>query len=214
MKDGAPVEWFTNIKRNHSHLLNDFVNFTKAFHTHFGTSDIEGTYLRKLESLRQTGSAAQYIARFHEYSAHLDLSEQTKLVMFKKGLKDATRAALVNTKLPDTLELFEPLVILIDNNLHELDLERKNKNSKTSIIPNHQRSKSSVPTPSRPLIPGTETVPMEVDAIKQVTKLTVEERKRRIDNDLCLYCGQPLHRADNCPTKAANAAKKAQATSK
>ncbi|KAI2666686.1 Transposon Tf2-6 polyprotein [Labeo rohita] len=33
------------------------------------------------------------------------------------------------------------------------------------------------------------------------TKLTVEERERRIRNHLCLYCGQPGHLRATCPTR-------------
>ena len=33
---------------------------------------------------------------------------------------------------------------------------------------------------------------------KKWGKLTLEERKHRMDNNLCLYCGKPKHKAQDC----------------
>ena len=45
---------------------------------------------------------------------------------------------------------------------------------------------------------------MDLDATrsnKRFKPLTPEERKRRYDNNLCLYCGKAGHRAGDCPEK-------------
>ena len=43
---------------------------------------------------------------------------------------------------------------------------------------------------------------MEIGSIrKYFSPLTAEERKRRIDGKLCLYCGQAGHQAKDCPVK-------------
>jgi hypothetical protein len=34
--------------------------------------------------------------------------------------------------------------------------------------------------------------------LKKWGKLTAEERKHHIDNNLCLYCGKPGHKAQDC----------------
>jgi hypothetical protein len=36
--------------------------------------------------------------------------------------------------------------------------------------------------------------------------LTPEERQRRIDENLCLYCGEPGHIATSCPKSTSKAA--------
>jgi hypothetical protein len=41
-------------------------------------------------------------------------------------------------------------------------------------------------------------------------KLTTEERQRRIDNKLCLFCGAAGHRVSECRKRAASSARKAQ----
>ena len=39
---------------------------------------------------------------------------------------------------------------------------------------------------------------MQIDAVR-VKSLTPEERKRHMDEGLCLYCGDQGHRAGSCP---------------
>jgi Zinc knuckle len=44
------------------------------------------------------------------------------------------------------------------------------------------------------------------DKVGKNGKLTTEERERRIKEDLCLYCGEKGHKAQDCPkSKAAKA---------
>ena len=59
------------------------------------------------------------------------------------------------------------------------------------------------------MIPGTEVVPMEIDAsFQNQIKLTVKERKRRMDGKLCMYAGCDINdvrilaqHKNGCPTK-------------
>lgn len=208
LKDGSPVDWFTNLKRTNSPLLGDFAAFQADFKSHFGTSDETGLFLRKLDALEQTGAVNTYISKFHDIISHLDLSEQTKIAKFKKGLKDELKKALIGVKVPATLALFEPVVTQIDNDLYEYNLDKKKKNKSPSTYTTNTPST----TAPRSLIPGTELVPMEVDAIVQGRmKLTPQERKRRLDGKLCMYAGCDIKdpailakHKDGCPVKAAN----------
>ena len=43
--------------------------------------------------------------------------------------------------------------------------------------------------------------------------ITAEERKRRMDNKLCLYCGKEGHGVRNCPVSDAKSKKKAAGNS-
>jgi hypothetical protein len=49
--------------------------------------------------------------------------------------------------------------------------------------------------------------PEFVNKLGKDGKLTSEERQRRMDNKLCLFCGQPGHNAANCPKSSSNASK-------
>lgn len=160
-----------------------------------------------------------YISSFKDCCAHLDLTEQTKIAKFKKGLKKELKDYLVGVKMPATFAQIEPVVLQVDNDLTELNYEIKaagkssnnNNSSSKSSTNNFSSFKStSIPAaaPALPSIPGTEVVPMEVDAIKQTLKLTKEERQRRMDHNLCLYAGCEDHTSENCPICQANMDKK------
>ena len=138
-----------------------------------------------------------------------------KISKFRRGLKDELKKALIGVAVPATLEQFELKVIQIDNDLHEYNLERKNPKSKTSsirLIPSNNRSATitlSTSVTPHPTIPGTEVVPMEVNATFQnQIKLTADERKRQIDGKLCMYARCNIKNANilaqhknGCPVK-------------
>lgn len=235
LKDGSPVEWFTNLKRENSSLLDNYDLFLQSFRKHFGTSDETALYLRKLRSLTQTGAVSQYISKFHEIVAHLTMSEQSKIAEFKKGLKDDLKEFLIGKTVPATLQDFEPIVIQVDNDLHEFNLEKKSRSdnkSKNSNSSTSNKSTHGYVAPKTPFVPyaprasipsGTEVVPMEVDALQPAgrIKLTQEERKRRSDNGLCMYAGCDLKDAKvakmhesgkDCPVKIANHSGKGKST--
>jgi hypothetical protein len=80
----------------------------------------------------------------------------------------------------------------------------------TTAVPT---SRSSLPRPAVG-IPTTYkdgTVPMELDASRR-NGLTPEERQRRFDNHLCLYCGSPDHVYASCPLKLARPWRRVNAT--
>ena len=51
---------------------------------------------------------------------------------------------------------------------------------------------------------------MEIDAMRR-GPISQVERQRRMDNNLCLYCGKAGHRRLECPTRQANEAARARA---
>ncbi|EEB92456.1 hypothetical protein MPER_09028 [Moniliophthora perniciosa FA553] len=84
---GAPKEWYNSIELHNRSLLDDFEKFAESFKKHFGDSNIVATAQNKLDDLHQTGSAAQYIARFNEWVVHLDLTDASKIHMLYRHLK-------------------------------------------------------------------------------------------------------------------------------
>ncbi|KAI3601006.1 hypothetical protein WG66_014903 [Moniliophthora roreri] len=172
---GAPKEWYNSIELNNKELLNDFGKFTESFKKHFGDSNIIATAQNKLDELYQTGSAAQYIARFNEWVVHLDLTDASKIHMLYCHLKASVKDAISfvprfthPTKFKDYCEF----ITGIDDYLYEHKLEKK-KDRK----PKDTRVDSPEPDPI-PLSTSTTTsslptnstlplgTPMEIDAMK------------------------------------------------
>jgi hypothetical protein len=202
MGDGSPTEWFTNVKCNSSHLLLDFTLFVSDFRTNFADPNLQSSAMMKLDRLRQTGSAFQYTTKFHQICAHLNMTEETKIDRYKRGLKDAIKDALVPViPRPTDFKAWEKLVLAIDHNIFERNNEKKHSAKSDSNPPSTHHNPPSTSSNATSSSSSTETVPMEIDAVRTGTprgKLTSEEREARFKNNLCLYCGKAGHVVNDC----------------
>ncbi|KAG6855658.1 hypothetical protein H0H87_012365, partial [Tephrocybe sp. NHM501043] len=102
----------------------NWTNFLAAFHKKFANPSLILNADTKLDNLKQTGSAHYYLTAFIELVSHLDMTEETKISCFMKGLKSTVKNHLVNIiNQPKTLKEWEPLIISIDTNLHQHEVE-------------------------------------------------------------------------------------------
>ncbi|KAG6887075.1 hypothetical protein C0992_000905, partial [Termitomyces sp. T32_za158] len=164
----------------------------------------------KLNALKQTVSAQYYLTAFMKLASHLEMTEQTKITRFMKGLKSSVKDHLVNiVNCPTTLEDWKPLVISIDTNLHQCKIKKRiesGKKSKNTSSPqsntSYQHTPSSSTTSSNNSSSTPDVVPMDVNALTTGSKprgpLTPAEHKHRIKNNLCLYCGKEGYKAMDC----------------
>lgn len=124
-------------------------------------------------------------------------SEMALIRQFQWGLREDVKDLLLT--LPDAITLSEAItqVVRCDNRLFLRKQERKTNN-----MFNLQPIASVGPTPS-----GTSSNdvplddPMQVD-VTRFKPLTQEEKDRRWKEGLCLYCGEPGHKASNCLKKS------------
>ena len=74
---------------------------------------------------------------------------------------------------------------------------------RSPLNPSFSASTTSEPrTTASNSYPSTGVAPMDISVTRHhYSPLTIEERKRRIDLKLCLYCGQEGHQAKACPVK-------------
>ena len=138
------------------------------FHKKFADTRLSSTADQKLKRLKQTGSAHAYLTRFVKLSSHLEMTEQTKINHFMKGLKPAIKDNLVSIiDHPLTLMGWENIIIQVDANLHQQDIEWKDKSrNKTTQKPSSTTKSSSSSTPIPAVMSTTpDVVPMEVDAV-------------------------------------------------
>ena len=186
--------------------MNNFPSFSRKIISVFGDPDLACTSIWKLEGLKQTKSAATYAAEFCCHSVFTQWNDEALCHLFYKGLKDAVKDDLAHYDRPDSLDDLIDLSIKLDNCLYECSLEH----GPTCLTTHHTQAEvahsvTSHPTPTHP----TGTVhtpssagphPMELDASRtRHQALTPQERARHMENNLCLYCGNPGHIANSCP---------------
>ncbi|EED78041.1 predicted protein [Postia placenta Mad-698-R] len=198
LKDGSPIQWFNTIEAKRSELLYDWEELQRIFTTRFQDSDLVSTSLRKLEALKQTGSAATYANLFEEYLTYVDVSDYMQITYFDRNLKPRLKEILVNEKRPATLDEWIPTVITADNRLHELERETRELKSKPS---GHRHSELAQATPRvastpAPAALSSTVVPMEIDAVCR-GPVTAEEKECK-------------HTIQDCPNMS-DKAKKARA---
>ncbi|GLB42514.1 hypothetical protein LshimejAT787_1105290 [Lyophyllum shimeji] len=219
LKDGIPIEWFNHLENSQSPLLWDWTAFLATFRKKFADPSLITTADQRLDALRQTGSAHYYLTSFMEIASHLDMTEQTKISRFMKGLKPIIKDHLVNiVDRPSTLEAWEPFIISVDTNLHQREVERRLEHGNSYHKRHTKDFNTTAYVPSKTVAPSSslDVVPMDIDAITPSTsatttsrpsaprgKLTAAEREDRFKNNLCLYCGRSGHAVKDCRTRAA-----------
>ncbi|KAE8228973.1 hypothetical protein CF326_g6076 [Tilletia indica] len=207
--------------------LTTWQGFVSLFQAHFGDPDARATAERKLESLRQVTSVVEYASEYQTWCFQLDDTEQRRANGFYKHLKPLVKDEVTRLGKPDTLAAMIAVAIQADARLMERVSERRTEAPGYSVaLPRPQTSQPRlapfvVPTPpprfyQAPPSSNSGPVSMQVDAIRTSSALppsrprgplTPSERQRRMELNLCLYCGMPHHRAEACPNRPANSAR-------
>jgi len=213
---------------NEHPCLSNFEEFVKSLRAAFGDPDPRATARRDLFRLHQgNSSAADYAAAFQRAAVRTKWNSEALKDIFDEGLNDELRRELSTRDLPDNFVDYVPKVIALDNQMREFRFQRAQSGKK--FPPNfndfrhrsyfhkshhHPRSpppeKKQVPFAANPNDSSRQVgaIPMEIGSVhKKFSPLTPEERKRRIDNKLCLYCGQSGHVAGSCPAKTQSSKK-------
>lgn len=121
LTSGGPSDWFKALRVTKPELLNDIHALFADIRTHFGDSNLSVTSLQKLNSLRQTGACSAYRVVFISHLAYVDLSEQSKIDLFKRGLKSEVRDALASRGCRSQPKTFSDLIedaVDIDDGQH------------------------------------------------------------------------------------------------
>lgn len=157
-----------------------YQNFTDKLLKDYGEVDTHHESLRKLRKLNQRGPCSKYTTDFNILANRTQLNYAAKMDEFRRGLKDGVKDMLVNMSRPTDLEELQRQAIDADFRIFERMSEKKND----IFLSRHH----NYPAP-----PQSGPVPMNVDSLqpngKRKGPLTAEEKQRRRDNKLCLYCG-------------------------
>ena len=174
-----------------------WAEFKKDFNTQFIPPQTQVDAIAKMHSLRMGNR--EFNDWFQEWSAHChraNVDEGTKMYAFCHALNQALNQKLVNiTPQPTTLDALVEKARDLDRNWQIYAAPLPDRSKRTP----HCNSNARVCE-----ISGEEASNAEIMATQNQGKfrkkgrLTPAEHKHRMDNNLCLYCSKPGHRAIAC----------------
>jgi hypothetical protein len=187
-------------------IITSFEQFLSTMKDTFGVQNANIVAESQLLQLQQKGSAVDYVNKFQELSSDLGWNDSALIAHFRRGLKiEVVKAIDMLETTPTTFPAFVQKAIDLDTKQYATFLELKNRSPFTSAtrttttktLPTFPRPAAARPPPT-PAIPAEPSMAMD---LSQVRHLSPEEKKRRQDQGLCLYCGQGDHFAKLCPNK-------------
>lgn len=215
---GTPLQWFRQVESTapNNQPFHTFEEFLTNLRANYGEVDALRRYRDEFDSLQQSKSAADYVARFNLLASRLSLTQEDKLYRFKKGLKGELRIRLAGSLSNDALAVVQEKSIEMDNALWDTDPSYRRRHvaptSGRSITQTHlqpgpgptyqfQRQHSTLSNNHR-------NDPMIIDTLQRPAgsfgPISAAEKSRRFQEGLCLYCGKSGHQATLCPNKPKN----------
>ncbi|KAF8750492.1 Retrotransposon gag protein [Rhizoctonia solani] len=156
---------------SHCALIQTVDEFKTKFLAAFGNPDATQAAERKITSLTQTGSCAEYITKFCMLQMELNWNDAALHGQFAQGLHwEVQRQIATRERQPQTLRELQDAALIIDNALQEERAshpQQGNKSGKSSTTPN-QGAK--------------------------------EEQNHRCAEGLCVKCGKARHKFAKCRT--------------
>uniref|UniRef100_A0A146SAR5 Gypsy retrotransposon integrase-like protein 1 n=1 Tax=Fundulus heteroclitus TaxID=8078 RepID=A0A146SAR5_FUNHE len=189
---GKAKLWGTSEWQSGSHICHSYHGFSRELIRVFSPILPCRESTRGLLSLRQGDrTVSEYIIDFHLLAAESLWNEHALMDVFLTGLNDRIKDELATRDFPVSLKQLENLASRIDLRLMERRRDRR------AARPAPPRLSEAVPAALSPPRVLTDPEPMQLGR----SALTKEERQRRRQQGLCLYCGGEGHVVQTCPVK-------------
>ncbi|OMJ25526.1 Retrotransposon-derived protein PEG10 [Smittium culicis] len=195
---GSAMVWFDAIITEGALAATNYEEFSTVFKSYFSDSGYVLKSTNQLMSIYQgKRSVAEYASEFRNLAIISEFNEKALIMQFQRGLNGRILDILINTPLPKTISELMNVCIEIDNRIASRDTfrpyfnYRHNTNNKIIETNNHRENTSTGPS---------DETPMEIDTLRVRPKgpLSMEEKRRRIENGLCLYCASDNHIVRDC----------------
>ena len=123
-------------------IINDFQKFKRELHALYGFTNEVAQATRVIQGIKQTRSTSEYAAKFKEYAQYLQWDDTSKMVMFRRGLKDQIKEELSRAEItldpPENLSALIERAIEVDDNLYER-MQEKRYDGRPMDIPDYRR---------------------------------------------------------------------------
>lgn len=206
---GVAFEWVTPFltkaeltPTNPPECFKTFNTFSEAFLLMFDDPERKSAAERQLFALKQgSRSVAATAAEFQRLQVECSFPEDASYRLFYNALNNDIKDELFRAERPSKFIDYIHQAILIEGRLRERRNERQDIHRSRDPRPSPSPSPRQITVRTQAPDPNA----MEIDSIqhsKGRRKVLTEERKRRFENNLCLYCGGEGHRVANCPNKS------------
>ena len=176
-------------------ILEDWSMFVEELNNLCGDPDIQNTAQNRIAALRmpERDRLRRWLIEFYEWYPHTGYNSVAGTKAFYNMLpKRITDTFQIFGRPSDLQTMVQRAQIADANYWREID------NSRTPNAPG--RRSATTNTPSSNSGTGSSNTPSGGVAATS-TRLTDAERKRRMENHLCLYCGEAGHIRANCPKR-------------
>lgn len=217
LKDKA-LAWALAFSRTNTLEGYPFADFVEKFRTTFNHPLGHNNASKRLLNLRQgTQSVADFLIEFRILAAETGWGTDALRGILLNSLNDQIKDQLAFRDEPASFEELASLAVRVDNRIRERRKERDSNSHKplhgypspnsNFPRPHEGRARAGAYLPPLPQVshPGDNrsTTNTEVTEPMQLgrTRLTLEERSRRMRNKECLYCGSPRHFISSCSVR-------------
>ena len=201
---GRAEAWATAEWSRKTAICNSVARFTKSFTQIFQLTTPGREAARALVRLRQGGRrGSDYAVGFRTLTAESSWNPEALFDTFIEGLSEPLKDQLTPLDLPDGLDALIALAIKIDKCLFERELGRSRSACSPPCQQGRQYSGGRSPSSSwhHSSPPRSGTTPTEEPMQLGRTRLSLEERQRRMVEGRCLYCGLSGHYIATCPRR-------------
>lgn len=205
---GSALEWFSPMFESQDSILKDFDAFVKSLRDRFENPHRRTNAASRLYTLRQgRRPVSAYASEAQILLADAGWDDTAAQFAFLRGLNDDVRDLLLS--MPEVSNLNGLIVnaVAAGNRIYQRALEKQNERQVPGALGTFFSPRTVVTTS----VPTANTMQaandaMILDATLPMNRgprpgLTQEERSRRMEHRLCLYCAEPDHRIVNCPRR-------------
>lgn len=195
--EGPPLSYFNALYEQHSPTVLSFAQFStelKRIYDHPIRGQQAGQQLLRLHQGRR--SVREFAGEFRSLAVESGWNDQALLSAFQSGLNRAIGREIALRGDQRSLDEAITTAIKISDQMAQWQAEpipSRPTASSVRFFPEEPRRPVSQPESSGP--PGEE--PMQLGR----TRLTPDERLRRINSGACLYCGKLGHFRSTCPLR-------------